>query len=387
MTIIKNINKIFQRSKSVSQNFNDKPRRKNNFDFLRLIFASFVIITHSYPLSGVIEYDWLSQLSNGQLSFSYIGVKGFFIISGYLIFQSLDRSNSIFDYFWKRLLRLFPALLIILLLTVFLAPFVYETNTPFLQNKSMWTYIPNNLSLYRTQYIIQGIFERNPYKSDINGSLWTIPYEFTMYILLSFLIVFRKNKRVANTVLIISFMLLLIGNIFFFEQLGKYRFILSGSHLLDLGVFFLAGAVLSAINIEKIKYKKQLLAFSLILLIASIYIDYLNYIKFIALPVSIILFGLKPIPFICDIGNKIGDLSYGIYIYGFPVQQTLMYYFKLNYLELMFFSLIISSLFAYFSWHYIEKRALKLKQHHPIKNTFCGQDKELNVKPSYVNMN
>lgn len=105
--------------------------RKNNFDFLRLIFASFVIITHSYPLSGVKECDWLCQLSNGQISFSYIGLKGFFVISGYLIFQSLQRSDNIIDYFWKRVLRLFPALFIVLLLTIILTPFVYEGDVPF----------------------------------------------------------------------------------------------------------------------------------------------------------------------------------------------------------------------------------------------------------------
>jgi peptidoglycan/LPS O-acetylase OafA/YrhL len=103
-----------------------------------------------------------------------------------------------------------------------------------------------------------------------------------------------------------------------------------------------------------------------ILIFASIYFDFYNYIKTIALPIAIILIGLKPIPLVCEIGNKVGDLSYGIYIYGFPVQQTLMYYFKLNYLSLMFLSLIVSAFLAYFSWHYIEKKALKLKKLNPV---------------------
>ena len=59
---------------------------KNNFDFLRLVFAVFVIITHSYSISGIKEIDILSQLTNGQTALSYVGVRGFFIISGYLIF-------------------------------------------------------------------------------------------------------------------------------------------------------------------------------------------------------------------------------------------------------------------------------------------------------------
>ena len=339
--------------------------RKNNFDFLRLIFASFVIITHSYPLSGIKECDCLCQISNGQVGFSYIGVKGFFVISGYLIFQSLQRSDNFIDYFWKRVLRLYPALFIVLLLTIILTPFVYHGDIPFYYNKSLLTYLPNNLSLYRIQYVIDGVFEKNPYKSAINGSLWTIPYEFTMYILLSFLIIFRKKKIVMQILLLMSFLLLLTGNIFYFEQLKQYGFILSGEHLLDLGVFFIAGSLLAAINIEKIKRKKELLILISILVIASIYFDFYNYSKYLTLPILFILIGLNPIPYIYNIGNKLGDLSYGIYIYGFPVQQTLMYYFKFNYLELMIFSLFISYIFAYFSWHFIEKNALKLKKLRP----------------------
>lgn len=336
--------------------------RKNNFDFLRFIFASFVIITHSYALSGIKECDSLCELSNGQINFSYIGVKGFFVISGYLIFQSLQRSENIIDYFWKRLLRLFPALFIVLLLTILLTPFVYQGEIPFLNNTSLLTYLPNNLSLYRIQFSISGVFEKNPYKSAINGSLWTIPYEFTMYILLSFLIIFRKNKKALLIILLMSFLLLLVGNIFYLEQLGKYEYILSSKILLDLGVFFIAGSLLAAINIEKIKRKKELVILFFTIVIISIYFNFYAYTKYITLPILFIFLGLCPIPFICNIGNKIGDLSYGIYIYGFPVQQTLMYYFKLNYLELMIYSMIVSYFFAYFSWHLIEKKALKLKR-------------------------
>jgi hypothetical protein len=51
----------------------------NNFDFSRLLFSFFMVITHSYPLSGEKEYDTLCQLTEGQMSFSYLGVRGFFI--------------------------------------------------------------------------------------------------------------------------------------------------------------------------------------------------------------------------------------------------------------------------------------------------------------------
>lgn len=339
--------------------------RKNNFDFLRLIFASFVIITHSYPLSGVKECDLLCQITEGQISFSHLGVKGFFIISGYLIFQSLQRSDNIIDYFWKRLLRLFPALFIVLILTSILALFVYKGEVAFIYNKSLLTYIPNNLSLYHIQQAIDGVFENNPYKSTINGSLWTIPYEFTMYILLSFLIFYRNKKIATQIILLVSFLFLFIVNIFYIERLKQYNFILNGEQLADLGFFFISGSLLAAFNIEKINRKKELLILFFILFIFSLSLNFYEYTKYLTLPFLIILLGLNPIKFIYNIGDKIGDLSYGIYIYGFPVEQTLIYYFKFNNLELMVFSLIISSIFAYFSWHFVEKKALKFKKLRP----------------------
>lgn len=79
---------------------------KNNFDFLRLLFAFFVIITHSFSLSGLRECDALCKITPNHINLSYLGVRGFFIISGYLIFQSLVRSKGLIDYYWKRILRL-----------------------------------------------------------------------------------------------------------------------------------------------------------------------------------------------------------------------------------------------------------------------------------------
>ncbi|WP_394759803.1 acyltransferase family protein, partial [Flavobacterium sp.] len=129
--------------------------RKNNFDFLRLLFAVFVIVTHSYIFSGSKESDYLCFISKCNLTFASLGVQGFFVISGYLIFQSFERSKDIIDYFWKRILRLFPALLFVLLLTIVLIPFVYENkNTPYLFNKDVWTYIPRNITLLKMQYTI-----------------------------------------------------------------------------------------------------------------------------------------------------------------------------------------------------------------------------------------
>jgi peptidoglycan/LPS O-acetylase OafA/YrhL len=336
--------------------------KKNNFDFLRLLFASLVIITHSYVLSGSTKGDWLHRISDQQLSFSDIGVKGFFIISGFLIFQSLERSNSLVDYYWKRVLRLFPALAVVLLLTVLLAPLVYQSALPYLHNKAVWTYVPNNLLLYRNQYTISGVFDNNKYQSVINGSLWTISYEFTMYLLLSFLFFFRKNAFVVNAILIGAFSLLMVGNLFFFEQLGKHNFILAGKWLLDLSAFFMAGSLLASLKIAQRNYFNLLAIVAFAVVVISLKFNCFAQVKFFTLPVIIICFGLRSTLILNAIGETIGDLSYGIYIYAFPVQQTLVYYFNLDCLQLFFYSLIISSVFAYLSWHLIESKALQFKR-------------------------
>jgi peptidoglycan/LPS O-acetylase OafA/YrhL len=139
------------------------------------------------------ECDWLSQISDHRLSLSFLGLKGFLQLADFLVFQNLERSNSLLDYLGKRLLKILPRLAVVLILTVLLAFFVYQGNlTSYLKDKNMWTYVTNNLALYRIQYKIAGVIENNPNKEYINGPLWINSYGFTLYILLSFLYFFKS---------------------------------------------------------------------------------------------------------------------------------------------------------------------------------------------------
>ena len=335
--------------------------KNNNFDFLRFLFALLVVISHSYPLSGSSESSqWIYQVTNGQIVLAQIGLSGFFIISGYFIFQSLKRSNSIIDYFKKRFLRLFPALIVVLFLTMVLAPFVYNSETPFFQNAAIYTYFPNNLSLYHLQPCIKGIFDTNSYHA-INGSLWTIRYEFSLYIALSLLFFFRKQKWVLFGLISFAFILFYsIYNFYLTRFSSSTLFGIQGYHLLNLGTFFIAGSLLSSMQFESLKYKKLILGVVIFILLISLFLNEYNSVKHIILPIIIMLIGFMPLPFISTFG-KFGDMSYGIYIYSFPIQQTLMYFFKMNTYTLMFTSVLLSITFGFLSWHWIEKRALKYK--------------------------
>ncbi|MDR4950679.1 acyltransferase [Chryseobacterium sp. ES2] len=335
--------------------------RSNNFDFLRLIFASFVVISHSYALSGAPHGDLLSQLTNGQMEFSYLGVHGFFIISGYLIFKSLLRCKSLPDFYWKRLLRLFPALLVVLFLTVLLAPAVYENTVPYLQNKSVYTYIPQNITLFFRQKGIDGVFENNPYKHSINGSLWTICYEFSMYVMVS-LLFFIREKTFVKTVVILLFIssyLLSLFHPYFLHGLFM-KMELGSNHFYNLMCFFVGGMIMTYLNTNK-RTENILIILSFTVLIASVYLNINQYTCYITLPLLVILLGKNSTRYLNKVGDTIGDTSYGIYIYSFPIQQTLMYFFKLDTAMLFIISLPLSILLGYVSWHLIEKKALEYK--------------------------
>lgn len=341
--------------------------RVNNFDFLRLVFAIFVIVSHSYPLTGSPKCDWLCELSNGQIILSYIGVKGFFVLSGYLIYQSMERSKSVLDYFFKRILRLFPALFMMLVLTLLvLVPLVYQGPLRFYSDPSYWSYFWKNLLLYPSQYFIKGVFENNPYPNTVNGSLWTIAYEFTMYVCIALFLGIRKNKTltkwlVTALVSVLTMLQIIVPQHAELVSFGPY---LDASLMFDLGTFFLIGSTLAAHQIERLTYKWIWICIFLVLIAICIYANLFMPLRYFILPLPILLFGLSATPYIKSIGEYLGDLSYGIYIYGFPVQQLVVYYLNpIQPIVLTFVGLLITGILSYCSWHWIEEPALKLKKY------------------------
>lgn len=292
--------------------------QKNSFDLLRLIFSLLVLISHSFVLAqGKGTPDYFQQLTGSDISLSAIGVYGFFIISGYLVYQSLVRSDTVFIYLKKRALRIFPGLAVSLAITLITCVIMFHG---IIGTKQFYTYIPENLSLYKLQFGITGVFSTNPFPNAINGSLWTIAYEFTFYILLSFLLLF---KAVRVMVLNIAFLILTVMLIFFYNRLKVYDYILSVEYVMKFAYLFCLGAFLSALNVN------------------------------ISFPLRGAL-------------NKLftftGDLSYGIYIYAFPVQQSIVHLFPgTTQLALLAWSLCVTLVLAFLSWRFIEYPALKLK--------------------------
>ena len=346
--------------------------KNNNFDFLRFLFALLVVVSHSYPLSGDNERSqWIYKITNGQIVLAQIGLSGFFIISGYFIFQSLERSKDLLDYFKKRFLRLFPALAVVLILSIILVPFVYEGEVSFFKNTAVYTYVPYNLSLYGFQSSIKGVFDTNAYHA-INGSLWTIRYEFSLYIAVALLFFIRTQKQLVTFMLLVGFTIFMLLYTFCLNRFGDSSlFGLQGIHVLNLGTFFISGSLFASLQFEKIKHKSIILGISVLILVLSLYFNFYDSVKHLVFPIVVLLIGFIPLPFICTFG-KFGDMSYGIYIYSFPIQQTLMYYYKMNTYSLLIYSVLLSICFGYVSWHLIEKRALKYKRKHVLNKNDEG---------------
>lgn len=335
-------------------------RHKNNFDFLRFVFALFVLVSHSFALGGKAAKESLFLWTNGQASFSNIGLAGFFVISGYFIFKSLERSSSVWDYLKKRCLRVFPALFVVLFLTILLIPLLYVGDNSIWSTVSYWTYLPNNLSLYGFQATVDGVFTHLPYHS-INGSLWTIKYEFSLYIALISLFFIQNRptlKLILTGVLLLLFLLSFKMN--FFQIHDRQLLGFHGYSVLNLGTYFIAGVLLAQLKLQNWRHD-ILIWITLVLLFIAFYMGVFNYVKHILIPVFILSLGFYPIKIIQRFSDY-GDASYGIYIYSFPTQQLIVYYFSPDVISLLLYSLLLSILFGYISWHLIEKKALELKR-------------------------
>lgn len=333
--------------------------RNNNLDALRFIGAVLVIFAHSFAINGLP--DVMPPFYTGH--YGLIGVDIFFIISGFLITQSYLRSQNPVRFVWARFLRIFPALIVVsLFLVLILGPVL--TTLPLNEYfKHTWTlsYFFSAISLYGvTIYptVLPGVFSSNPILQ-INGPLWTLQYEWSFYIVVLLLgmssLLHRRGFITGIFVISLVLTYLNIGN-----YSNVYWTLL---HFLPVFFMYFLFGVLAYLYRDHIFM--SLGAFVLVvivLVIGSLKAGFADYLFVFLLGYLVFFIGFSP-----DIRlswlTKYGDFSYGLYIYGWPVQQTVFYLLghKISVWLQIGISLIIALLFAMFSWHIVEKRMLKLK--------------------------
>lgn len=337
-------------------------KRKNSFDFVRLLAASLVVFSHSFALTGHPEPHL------GGVSLGTIGVWTFFIISGFLIATSWDQYPRFNVFFAKRMLRIFPGLAVVLLLTVIACGLFYST-VPFLQylvHPETLRYL-NNIFLINGSNTLPGVFENSPYPLAVNGSIWTLLYEFVMYLAVALIGVTKLYKHISAVgIWLILFVFVIVMNIIGAEHFKVNLFYLDISQISTLALMFFSGIVMykesKRITLDARLGFLSLTAFIVLSLLLPTW-------TFVFAPtlLAYALFAIAKNPMLSWVG-KYGDFSYGIYIYSFPIQQMLISSTQTTSPYKVFLaSLTLSVIAGALSWFLIESRALQLKTRINVK--------------------
>lgn len=335
--------------------------RTNNFDGLRLIAALQVFMGHAI---------WYLDLDlRLPALYFFPGVIMFFTISGFLIFQSLERSQNFKQYFINRFIRIYPALLVCFLITFILLFFfkVITLNDLFSFTLVKWIFAQVSFFQFWTPDSLRDWGIGTP-----NGSLWTIPVEIQFYILLPFLLyTFPKIK--PSYKFLLSMVLFVGANIILRKlEMKDPNHVLTklfGVSIFPFLGFFIIGSLLSLHwqQIRKFIEGKALywlLLFLVFILVFRVWpkyqptstAGYIINILFSILTISLAY--TKPKLSKLLRGN---DLSYGIYIYHALVLNCFIELGFTKQLKFLASSLFITLILAYLSWHFIEKRALHYK--------------------------
>jgi len=327
--------------------------RSNSLNALRLILATLVIVSHSWPIGGYGRDPGIGDLSLGEWA-----VAGFFAISGYLITMSRVRSRSVVDYLWRRVLRIYPAFFVVLVVVAFgFAPLsVMIAGSGEWNAAASFSYVLRNLGLRVTQMGIPGTLGDVPYPDVWNGSLWTLWYEFLCYLVLGLVVTVLPGRLVGRATIVAAVACpLAVGAIY---AAGVPSLALLNA--VTLGGYFAAGAVLYCYR-DRLPLRGWLAALAAALIVVAAVTTTFRGVA--GLPVAYLMMWLGVVLPLSRVGAK-NDLSYGMYVYAFPVQQLLVIVLAGATLPApVFVGLAVAATipFAAASWFLVEKPAMRLK--------------------------
>ena len=333
---------------------------QNSLDFLRFAFAFIVLLVHAYEISeNKVLAPIKSYLDSG------VAVQAFFVISGFLIVMSYERSKSVLDYLAKRAQRIYPAYFFVVLACAGFGVFL-STHPPqeYFLSPGWFKYLAANLAFLNFLHpSLPGVFSQNPFQA-VNGPLWTIKIEVMFYLSVPFISwLLRKTPKFWTLLTLYALSLLYFSVLtwaghaydrpIFFELAkqfpGQLAFFISGSALFYYFETFSKHQPTIVLSSMFFYFIAPLMGFS-VLAPASLAV--------------IIIFLAFNLPLLNHFG-KIGDLSYGIYIYHFPVLQIFIAYglfSKQPGVSLLLVCILVLTMAA-LSWHFLEKRFLWSSRH------------------------
>ncbi len=351
--------------------------RNNSIGFLRWAMAFMVIFSHAGPVAGIFGGVDIGAQWGAETSLGGVAVTGFFFLSGMLITRSMLRSRSPYRYLWHRVVRIFPAWFLILLVTAFLlAPlaWLHEHGTirGFLSApvNSPLTYVYNNFTLVLQQWAIAGTGGSTHAVSlgydTWNGSAWTLMYEFACYLGVLILgVIGALSGRIIGAVFAGGVLLLSTLQAVHVGDLGAVLTTLSNPQVLHLAAPFAFGALVQ-LFIEKVPFDDRLgiamLAIAGLCWWKGGWFLFGQY----AFSYGLIWFGTRVKAL--SKWDRHADLSYGIYIAGWPVMFLAAEYGLASFaagIPYLLVVIVVVHVYAYASYMVIEKPALDLKNWTP----------------------
>lgn len=356
-------------------------KKNNAFDFLRLFAALTVVVGHA---TSHFNIPFLWHGKNDTLWF-YDGVAMFFVLSGMMVYKScfnaFQQGHPIKYYFLNRYLRVAPAIYVYLILTVLSLFIIGIINSKDL-NFSFFAWIVSTIILFP---VYHPDFLKDFGVGVMNGSLWTIPVEFSFYILLPIFVLFQRKwnfKVMSSVMLILSTFSLILFNMWShqFSHNTPIWLKLFGVTLFPYLIFFTVGIILGRVwfSIPQSKLVAFVSLFLYILIRHEIIVDkesvYLYFELLWVLPFGyfVIWFGYNAPSIFYKLTNAIGDISYGVYIWHMVVINYFIYFNlnnKINGNILVIIVLISTCIISLMSWWFVEKQALKLKPYNTKMNS------------------
>lgn len=323
--------------------------RKNCFDLLRIFAALMVIHSHHFGMSFLT-----APFFRGWYSYGVIAVMIFFSISGYLISQSFNRSSNYFDFIVKRVKRIFPALVFCSFILVYFI-------SPFFQNDA-FQYLISEATLKNFLSMSLMLSKNIPnmwlgYKQELaaNPVLWTLPVEFLWYVIIGIALSISNTWKMPATLLAAC-----IAVVSFFPEIIKHMvfYTVPLFWLCSFGICFTIGSLLSLTeeSWNKTKTKVLLLFLSVVFLYILKGKPEINTIGFACIAVITIIFGVS---YRDELVKGRFDISYGLYIWAWPVQATVTNFTDLGFYLSFIVTVIITGLISLISWKYIESPFLK----------------------------
>ncbi|HUO54134.1 MAG TPA: acyltransferase [Rhodoblastus sp.] len=335
--------------------------RDNNFNLLRVIAAFAVLYVHSRALTTRGTCDLLPGLRN--FSSGAIALDLLFFTSGFLITASLISRGDLIDYAWARAMRVFPGLWLNLLLVVPALGLFIGTlpASDFFASPVTHDYVLRTGTLINgVRFALPGVFTNNPVPGVVNGSLWTLPIEWRLYeYLAGGWLLFALKPAWRQKV----FRYGLPAAAFALTAIALKTFYLTGERdtvLVPQAMFFCGGALQMWRAHIRLSYLR-LAALLAVVALATLRLD-------VFFPIYLLTLGPIALHFVYLFGgplrayNRLGDYSYGVYIYSFPIQQSFIALHPgIAASTLDLYAATLSLACAIFSWHVVEKRALGWK--------------------------